>query len=457
LRETAEAETRRFLDAAREAVVAGPGRVFDVVEQAAREAGARFAQSLLSGAVNLAAAGVARPDECGAGHRLAAHSARTRKVVTMTGMVTLRRAYHYCRACGKGVAPADQVLGLAPAQRMSVAVGRAVTAAGRELSFARAQALVDEITGWPVVSAKTCHRASVRAGRTARALIDAEAQGLLARRVLPWRRPWDQATTGYVFIDGTGAPMVASETAGRTGKDPDGRSHTREVKIGRFSTQTTTDHHGRPVLDEHSTSYVATFDPADQFGSRLAAEALRRDFAHAPRLAVVGDGAPWIWNLADRLWPRSRHIVDYYHARHHVTGLVDMLAPVLGAGRDQFEHDLLDCLDAGDTQALALLVASLPLGPGLAARAATATAYFTTHHHRRQYHTLKQQGYFIGSGAVESACKNLVEQRAAQTGMRWTTTDLDPIISLRTLHQSHNRYHLIWETPPTQTPRPQAA
>jgi transposase len=139
-----------------------------------------------------------------------------------------------------------------------------------------------------------------------------------------------------VFIDGTGAPMVASETAGRAGKSPDGRSHTREVKIGRFSTQTRTDHHGHLVLDPDSTSYTATFDPAHQFGARLAAEALRRDFAHAPRLAVVGDGAPWIWSLADQLWPQARHIVDSYHACHHAVDLANLLTPLLGPRRDEF-------------------------------------------------------------------------------------------------------------------------
>ena len=75
----------------------------------------------------------------------------------------------------------------------------------------------------------------------------------------------------YVCIDGTGVPVVAAETAGRDGKDGDGTAHTREVKIAVAFTQTSTDAEGRPVRDLASSSYVATFASAPEFGTLMAA------------------------------------------------------------------------------------------------------------------------------------------------------------------------------------------
>lgn len=44
----------------------------------------------------------------------------------------------------------------------------------------------------------------------------------------------------------------------------------------------------------------------------------RRGFHRAPRRVILGDGAPWIWNLADEFFPGSVQIVDRFHAKEHL-------------------------------------------------------------------------------------------------------------------------------------------
>ena len=73
-----------------------------------------------------------------------------------------------------------------------------------------------------------------------------------------------------------------------------------------------------------------------------------------------------------------------------------------------------------------------------------------------QYQHYRANGWSIGSGPVEAACKTIVAQRAKQAGMRWTITGLDPVLTLRTLTRS-NRDHLIWNNTASQTPHPEAA
>jgi len=98
-------------------------------------------------------------------------------------------------------------------------------------------------------------------------------------------------------------PVVAAEVAGRPRKAADGRPRTREVKLGVLFTQTSVDQTGRPVRDPGSSSYLATREPVEHFGSLVYAEARRRGVANAHQLVVLGDGAPWIWNLASPALP----------------------------------------------------------------------------------------------------------------------------------------------------------
>jgi hypothetical protein len=114
----------------------------------------------------------------------------------------------------------------------------------------------------------------------------------------------------YIEMDGTGIPVVQAETEGRAGKVAGQPAHTREVKLGCLFTQTTTDAAGRPARDQDSTSYAGAIESAEEFGLRLYTEAWRRGWGRARRKVVLGDGAVWIWNLADRHFPGALQIVD---------------------------------------------------------------------------------------------------------------------------------------------------
>ena len=135
------------------------------------------------------------------------------------------------------------------------------------------------------------------------------------------------APTLYLGMDGTGVPMRASELKGREGKQPDGSSKTREVKLATVWSAEGRDEQGTPVRDEGSVTYSAAIESAaskdtdnepSAFAARAMREATRRGFERAPRRAVLGDGAAWIWNLATEYFPDAIQIVDRYHANEHL-------------------------------------------------------------------------------------------------------------------------------------------
>ena len=116
----------------------------------------------------------------------------------------------------------------------------------------------------------------------------------------------------YVEMDGTGVPVVKKETLGRKGKQDGQPAHTREAKLGCVFTQTRWDAEGYAIRDPDTTTYVGAIETAEEFGKRLYVEAWKRGWSRAQKKVVLGDGAEWIWNLADQHSPaRSRSSICF--------------------------------------------------------------------------------------------------------------------------------------------------
>ena len=384
---------------------------------------------------------------CGAGHQAEFASYRDKTVDTVLGPVTLRRAWYHCPSCGHGLAPRDAELGVAGAT-MSPGLARMNARAGAAVPFAPGAALVGELAGIKLTSRRLGRHAEAD-GTAAAAVIQAQAAAITARQVIPLP-PAPPPDMLYIAVDGTGVPMVAAETEGRDGKGEDGKARTREVKLCCCFTQTGTDEEGRPVRDQHSSSYLATFAPAARFGTLMAAEARRRGAGHVRQLIFLGDGAHWIWNLASHHFPEATQIVDLYHAREHLHDLARLLEFMLGDHREPWLAARLGELDDGDTAAITAAARAFPLSGRKAADLDTALGYFEHNAHRMRYQHFRSLGMFVGSGAVEAGCKSVIGQRLKLSGMHWTCSGATAILTLR-CQQASGRWEEIWQQPRNQT------
>jgi hypothetical protein len=248
-------------------------------------------------------------------------------------------------------------------------------------------------------------------------------------------------------MDGTGVPMVKAETEARKGKVEGQPAHTREVKLGcvfTVFTQTTTDKDGRPVRDLESTSYVAAIESAEQFGLRLYTEAWRRGWSRAHKKVVLGDGAVWIWNLADQHFPDALQIVDLYHARQHLWDLSAKLFAGDVKARNRWMARCLDRLERGKIETLVkILRDSQPAPDELAHSVRNEAEYFERNTDRMRYPSFRAQGLFVGSGVVEAGCKTVIGARLKCSGMFWTVRGANAIISLRCCRLSR-RFEDYW-------------
>ena len=399
-------------------------------------AGARLLEAVLAGED-----GYCGPRAgCGCGAQAACAGRRSRTVTTVPGPVTLRRAWYHCAECRHGFAPRNQQLGV-PGCSLSPGLAEMIALAGAEVSFGRAAGLLSALAGI-TISARTIERSAEASGAAARSAAAAEAAAIRARAIVPLPPAEPVPDMLYVEVDGTSVPVRASETEGRRGKDGDGKAGTREVKLARLFTVSRLDDDGRPVMDPGSSTYVATFGGKDALARMVEAEYLRRGGEHFRQVVALGDGAAWIWSMAEALYPHATHIVDTYHAREHLHDLAAHLA-FITPDPPQWLASRLEELDAGNVDAIIDAACQYPLDGIKAEDLYKKLGYFEHNIHRMRYARFKKLGMFTGSGAIEAGCKQIVAQRAKQSGMHWTVEGAADIIALRCQHGS-GRWDELW-------------
>lgn len=297
--------------------------------------------------------------KCPDGHQAGYAGVRDKTITTVPGPVTLQRAWYHCAACKHGFAPRDAQLKVAGASE-SPGVAEMIALAGSKASFARAGGLIAALAGI-TVSPRTIERSAEASGAAARAAAAAQAAAIRERRIVPLPPAEPVPDMHYVEVDGTGVPVRPSQTQGRTGKSEDGKAGTREVKLARFFTVSRLDQDGRPVMDPGSSTYVFSFDGKNALAELVEAEYLRRGGEHCRQVVALGDGAAWIWTMAEDLYPHATHIVDIYHAREHLTDLANHLA-FITPDPQQWLASRSEELDAGNIQAIIDAASCYPLG-----------------------------------------------------------------------------------------------
>jgi len=291
------------------------------------------------------------------------------------------------------------------------------------------------------VTAKDVERVSERVGQQVEEYHAAQGESTLSDNVVPIK----PVPRLYVCMDGTGVPVVKKETAGRQGKGEDGQAKTREVKLGCVFTQTAVDKEGRPIRDEASTSYTGAIETAEIFGWRLYKEAKRRGLDRAREVVVLGDGAPWIWNIADEHFLGARQIVDLYHAREHYGNVAkNCFGPQKDKMYQWMEKRRVE-LDEGKVEDVIIAIKQLStLSSSHKDICSREMGYFEKNKERMQYAEFRRLGFFVGSGVLEAGCRSVIGQRLKQSGMHWTVEGANKIIALRCSIMS-NRWEDFWE------------
>jgi hypothetical protein len=267
--------------------------------------------------------------------------------------------------------------------------------------FEQSRQILGELTGlW--ISSRTHRLVCERLGQA------------LATKTSPPVTPLEKPETLYLLADGAMAPT---------------RQGWREVKVG-VAFVARTDSGGKPK--RQTTRYFAEILDAEAFGWRWYALAETLGRPQARRLVVLGDGAVWIWNLAEMHFPGAVQIVDWYHAAEHLWIVAKAVWGEEHPCAARWVGHAKKYLANGHVERVLAQIEALP-ARSKAARATVreTIGYFRNNAQRMRYRRFRRQGLFIGSGVVEAGCKHIVGQRLKGSGMRWSLNGIRDILALR--------------------------
>jgi hypothetical protein len=383
-----------------------------------------------------------RTAPCTCGHTAQYLELRTKPVLTAVGKVEVSRPYYLCAHCHTGQFPADVELDIENTES-SPGVRRMQALVGQEAPFDDGREQMKLLADLEV-TAKSVERAAEAIGADI-----AQGEQREIQRAVQLDLPiviGEPIPILYVQMDGTGVPVVKKETVGRQGKTDGQPAHTREAKLGCVFTQTTWDKEGYPIRDPDSTTYTGAIETAEEFGKRLYLEAWNRGWSRAKKKVIIGDGAEWIWNLADLHFPGAIQIVDLYHARQHLWELARKLHP-----NDEISQKTWikvhqkRLLDKGKIEKLVAAFRSIQsTNPEVVEKIRIEAEYFERNAERMRYPKFRRQHLFVGSGVIEAGCKTVIGSRLKRSGMFWTVRGANAILTLRCCHLN-GRFETYWE------------
>ncbi len=357
------------------------------------------------------------------------------QVQTLLGRLRLKRAYYLCPTCHQGQPPQDQEWGIC-ANSLSLGLEQMLALLGVHLPFAEVQAVMQSLLG-VAVSPTTVQEATERVGQ---AIMTAEAQAEAAAfqvAVLPSPiPPGPEPERLYVSVDGT---MVHLREEGW-----------KEVKLGALYTTST---HGvkeagkPPEIRAQQHSFVAEVGEAEAFGRLVWAEAARRGVLAATEVVVIGDGSHWIWNLAAEHFPHAIEIVDWYHASHYLWLVAHACYGEGTAAATTWAETRLNELWNGEVERVLAALESLE---GRAEAGREATTYLTNNRERMRYATFRAAGLQVGSGSIESGCKQVIGARLKQAGMLWSRAGARSVAKARAWWKSGRWEEALALLPPRQ-------
>jgi hypothetical protein len=362
-----------------------------------------------------------RPCPCGGTLRY--QRSRSATLLSVFGRVTYERAYYAGCTCGHGCAPFDEQYGLQPGQ-VSAGLGELLTLAGVELAFEHSQRWLKGFLLFDV-SENTIRHETQTLGQ---AQTVQETQLRAQSHDPTWlqahlRSPEAPPPRLYGSLD---AAKVRIEPRDPAAKQAEHETW-RDLKVGcwyeaesvpprqQSTRQHTVTERGQLCQRATHLHYYCDLTDARAFGELMWATGCAAQADLTRELVFVCDGAAWIWNLITTHYAHAVQIVDWYHAAdrlHRVAHAAFSQAEARECWLEQTTANLWEGRVVQVIHACANLGTHCP-------EARDAETYFTNNQARMRYDQYRQAGYLIGSGTVESSCKQIVTQRLKCSGAQW--------------------------------------
>lgn len=351
---------------------------------------------------------------CVCQHKARYRCRREGTVISVFGRVRYKRSYYICEHCRRGEKPLDSRLGVKPGE-MSPGLKPLLALLGIQTSFDEASELAKRLLLVDISDN------SIR-----------KAVGWVGQKQVAREEKWEKLSDWHHYMHDPA--RQAARPPRRLYGSIDGvmvptQAEWRELKtlcwyeVSPSSTRQWPSRFKHRIgelegLKATAIRYHCDLQEAERFSSLLWATGCHYLADRAEELVFVCDGAKWIWRLVEENFPQAVQILDWYHAVEYLTPVAQALFPA----SDQ-QKDWLDTMKThlwfSRTQAVIDRCLALRDHPTASEAAAAAATYFQNNMARMDYAHFRAQGYFIGSGTVESGCKQIGTMRLKRSGARW--------------------------------------
>lgn len=248
---------------------------------------------------------------------------------------------------------------------------------------------------------------------------------------------YEKLMSGNVSMDGSrkGTLYLQTDGAALNTRTADENSSTwRENKLGiAFSTDGIYRWKNSRGEEQHqimSREYVSYIGPAKDFGRHFLAMAIRAGYGQFESTVLISDGAAWIRNLRDELFPDVQQILDLFHLKENAYEFAKM---IFHDDREKYEpwaRDICQRLEDGKWKEVLKDIEQYKDLPSRAGKVNLYT-YIQNNRNNIDYPSYRKKGYFVGSGAIESGNKVVMQSRLKLQGMRWNVPTAQCMVSIR--------------------------
>jgi len=335
-------------------------------------------------------------------------------VITVFGRVRYQRSYYLCDHCQSGAKPLDKQLGIKPGE-VSQGLQPLLALLGIQTSFDEAARMARELLLLDI-SDNSIRKAAQWAGQKQEALEEKWQKLSDWHHYMndPARQEEPAPRRLYGSIDGV---MVPTQTEWRELKTICWYE-VSPLSVRQWPSRYKARVGELEALKATNIRYHCDIQEAEPFSTLLWATGCQYLADRAQELIFVCDGAKWIWRLIEDNFPEAIQILDWYHAVEYLTPI----AQALFAEEDTqsaWLTTMKEHLWHSRTQLVIELCTALADHATAAEPAATAATYFQNNLARMDYAHFRKQGYFIGSGTVESGCKQIGAMRLKRSGAQW--------------------------------------
>jgi hypothetical protein len=361
---------------------------------------------------------------------------REKDIVSLLGTVRFSRCYYHCGHCHHGHFPWDETLRLSP-QRLSPGAQEVVCLAGIQESFGKAAGRTLRKLAGLCLSESTVERTTETTGAR---LGEQLQSGTVFDTAQPyaWHKDGSGQTCGYLSLDATGILMQGDEGAKAEG---------RMVYVGMI-------YNPQPRKpDEEALSkpcdgvrYLAGLYSLDELGQQMRRQGAQVGMDAADVWIALTDGGNGLEEFMDVHFPRAVKILDFHHATGHLADFAKVFRQ--GPQAERLLRAWCHILKhAGGSQVIKVIerLDRKKMSAETQAEQDGLLNYLRNNVGRMDYPSYLKKGWQIGSGAIESACKTVVNQRLCLGGMRWGEEGSDAVAHLRALYRSDaSQWDAFW-------------